>query len=359
MAPRSPPAHSAAGPDRAGPTSSRRWTQWGLVAALILLGVVIASSIDLAERWQSWASPWEVVEADELPLVLLVVAGGGVWWVRRRARNMVVELEASRQREEELRRSAELEERLGQLQKNEALGIFAGGLAHDLSNLLFAIEAFASRLEPGTARARQSSIIGIHDATKRGRELIAKLKELAEPSPIQTQPLALDQHLLSLRELLTSLLPAQTDLRIETSEDLPPVAAEPGAVTQILLNLVANARDALPDGGTIAISTTRVIRPDFDGVRVRVSDPGVGMTSEAVAHAFDPFFTTKPLGVGSGLGLAMVRVLATQLGGSVDIASQPGVGTHCDVFLSRWEEAACPDTSSRWEEAGDSRKLPR
>lgn len=317
----------------AGAPRWERW-RWALAGtgALALFG--LASAFDLAERWQSLSRAWEGLEVDELPLVLLVLAAGVVGLALHRSRRTAAELARSRRREEELRRAAELEERLGQAQKSEALRIFAGGLAHDLANLLLAIEAFAARLGGSVSPERERSLAGIHDATRQGRDLIGKLKELAEPSPILAVPLDLGRHLESLRGLLASILPDGIRLELAAQAGLPPVAGEPSALTQILLNLVANARDAMPAGGAVRITTSRA---GEDGTRIRVSDTGTGMDAETVARACDPFFTTKPLGVGSGLGLTMVRVLTTQLGGSLELTSQPGSGTQCDVYLNHWE----------------------
>lgn len=319
--------------------SRRRW-HWALAAGAVVVAFAAASFFDLAERWQSVSRAWEAIEVDELPLVLLALAILAAGRMRRRSRQAAFELAQSRRREDELRRAAELEERLAQVQKAESMGIFAGGLAHDLANLLLAIEAFAGRLEGGVPERLEGSVGGIRDATRRGRDLVGKLKELAEPQPIRAAALDLNHHLESLREILTSLLPEGIDLQVETEAELPSVAGEPGAVTQILINLVANARDAMPGGGTIRVSTCRALRAEGAWARIRVSDSGSGMTAATVAHAFDPFFTTKPLGRGSGLGLTMVRVLVTQLGGMAEITSHPGTGTDCDVYLALWQEAS-------------------
>ncbi len=296
-----------------------RWRGWALVVIGAAFAFLTASSYDVAERWQRLARRFEALEADEIPLMLLALAVGFAWLGWRELRSSRRALAESQQRAAALER-----------QKTEALAVFASGTAHDFSNLLFAIDSFAARGDSDDHDVRKASLDGVRAAAAQGRAVIAKLKDLADPKPADLEAVDLGALLVEHEPLLGSLLPDPEALRCAPGEGVPPAWANVTAVTQILLNLVANARDASDAGGAILVSTARA---PGGRVRLRVRDFGVGIDAEQQTRLFDPFFTTKPAGQGSGLGLALTRVLAEQLGASIELESEPGAGATFDILF--------------------------
>ncbi len=296
-----------------------RWRGWALVVLGAIFAFLTASSFDLAERWQRLAGRFETLEADEIPWMLLTLAVGFGWlgWRElRRSRRALVESQ---------RREAALEQ-----QKAESLAVFASGTAHDFSYLLFAVDSFAARGDSADPAVRGASLDGIRAAASQGRAVIAKLKDLADPKPATLEAVDLNTLLAEHEALLGSLLPDPDALRCAPGHAVARAWANPTSVTQILLNLVANARDASRPGDVIVVSTANA---PGGRVRLRVRDFGVGIDAEQQARLFDPFFTTKPAGQGSGLGLALSRVLAGQLGASIEVESEPGAGASFDVVF--------------------------
>jgi PAS domain S-box-containing protein len=244
--------------------------------------------------------------------------------------------EALRQREEELRHA----------QKMEAVGRLAGGIAHDFNNLLTAILGYADLLLeelPGDHPIRPD----VEGIQKAGRSAASLTKELLAFSRKQVlQPVVLDMNevVSSTEILLRRLLGEDVELILQLETYPEPVKADRSQLEQVLLNLVVNARDAMPSGGRLTIATSNV---DFDGaagdgnrpvaigqhVALTVSDTGHGMTEEVRSHIFEPFFTTKELGKGTGLGLATVYGIVQQSGGHIWVESEPGRGSSFHVCL--------------------------
>jgi CheY-like chemotaxis protein len=177
-------------------------------------------------------------------------------------------------------------------------------------------------------------------AGRRGTDLTHQLLAFARREVVRPQPLDLNTAIGDLQELLRRSLGENITLIFRPGPDLPSVTCDPGQLELMLVNLSLNARDAMPDGGSLVIDTHRL----GDRIRLRVCDSGQGMTADVLDRAFDPFFTTKPKGEATGLGLAMVYGVVTQAGGEVSLASQSGLGTTVTVVLPAGGEVV-PDES--------------
>jgi signal transduction histidine kinase/CheY-like chemotaxis protein len=242
----------------------------------------------------------------------------------------------------EQRRLAEAEEQLRQAQKVEALGQLTGGVAHDFNNLLTPIVGsldLLTRKQLGNERERQL-IAGALQSAERARTLVQRLLAFARRQPLQ--PTAIDIRALmgGMAELVASTTGPQVQVVVEAPADLPFAHADYNQVEMALLNLSVNARDAMPEGGTLRISATpRAIESAQDDLRagtyvvISVADTGLGMDAETIARAIEPFFSTKGIGKGTGLGLSMVHGLAQQLGGGIRIFSRPMLGTNVELWL--------------------------
>lgn len=246
----------------------------------------------------------------------------------------------------ERKRQTELEaaqEQLRQSQKMEALGQLTGGVAHDFNNLLTPIIGLLDKLvRQGTGSERDQRLIDIAlQAAERGKVLVERLLAFSRRQPLQ--PVAVD--VVSLVKGVASLLGAtlgpMIDLRVDLADDLPPATADPNQLEMALLNLAVNARDAMQDGGSLAIVASREsirtqhrsdVRPGHY-VRISVVDTGSGMDEATVRRAIEPFFSTKGVGKGTGLGLSMVHGLVKQLNGGLTIDSVPGSGTTIQIWL--------------------------
>ena len=241
---------------------------------------------------------------------------------------------------------ATLEQQLRQAQKMEAVGQLAGGMAHDFNNLLSTIltttELRLEELPKDSTLAEDLETIRL--AAGHGATLTGKLLAFSRRKPLEYQTLALDELLGDFGPVVRRLVPESIELVLSLGAGDAHVTADPGAVEQIVMNLVTNARDAMPAGGRLRIATERFAADEefcrtHTGtapgpyVMVTVADTGAGMDADTLRRVFEPFFTTKPVGVGTGLGMAMVYGLVKQHRGWVDVASRPGAGTSVRVFL--------------------------
>jgi PAS domain S-box-containing protein len=234
-----------------------------------------------------------------------------------------------------------------QAQRMEAVGQLTGGVAHDFNNLLTVILGNIELLEPKLADALSQSLAGeAREAAEMGARLTDRLLTFARRQRLETQSINLNEFVLGLTELMRRTIGTPIDLSTALSPDLWPTMADPGQVESAVVNLVINARDAMPDGGRLLIETFNATLdaddvaniPDMAAgnyVVLSVADTGHGMTPEVQAHAFEPFFTTKAAGKGSGLGLATIYGFARQSGGNVSIYSEPGNGTTVNLYLPR------------------------
>lgn len=239
-----------------------------------------------------------------------------------------------------------LEEQLRQSQKLEAVGRLAGGIAHDFNNLLTVILGNLELVRNDVSGDDEAELLAATErAARQAADLTKQMLGFARRQPLKTATLDLNAIVQEAVGLLRRTIDPRITIRLQKAADLRPVAVDPVQIQQVLMNLCLNARDAMPEGGTLTIETANadVTRSSETGaesprggfVRVSVSDTGVGMTDEVRAKIFEPFFTTKDVGQGTGLGLAVVYGVARAHGGWVDCTSSPGVGSRFDVFLPR------------------------
>ena len=246
-----------------------------------------------------------------------------------------------------------LERQLHQSQKMEAIGRLAGGVAHDFNNLLGVIMGYSEMVlaDMGPDDPRRGRIEQIRKSGERAASLTRQLLAFSRKQILEPRVLDLYALLADMDKMLRRLIGEDVHLVTRPDPLLPPIKADPGQIEQIVMNLVVNARDAMPNGGTITIETTGVeLDPDtvpaHEGakpgayVMLVVSDTGVGMTPDVQAQIFEPFFTTKEAGSGTGLGLSTVYGIVTQSGGHITVASQPDRGTRFEVYLPQVEKSA-------------------
>ncbi|HWY61532.1 MAG TPA: response regulator [Rhizomicrobium sp.] len=241
-----------------------------------------------------------------------------------------------------------LETKFAQSQKMQAVGQLAGGVAHDFNNLLTVIigncEFLLMRHPAGDPSFKE--INEVHQNALRAAALVGQLLAFSRKQTMQPKTLALGEVIGELAQMLRRLLGEGITLAVEKESDLWPVHADEAQLSNAIINLVVNARDAMPGGGTVTIRTSNesiaaasalgtAIMPAGDYVMIDVTDTGTGMSKEIQSKIFDPFFTTKPVGQGTGLGLATVYGIVKQSGGFITVDSELGAGTAFKIYLPR------------------------
>ncbi|HEX8724629.1 MAG TPA: PAS domain-containing protein, partial [Gemmatimonadaceae bacterium] len=240
----------------------------------------------------------------------------------------------------------ELETQFLQAQKMETVGRLAGGVAHDFNNLLTVINGTAEMLlkNPGASDGNTAELQAIADAGNRAAQLTRQLLAFSRKQMLQVEPLHLNTSLRGMEGMLRRMLGEDMQLVLDLADDLDLVRADPGQLDQVILNLVVNARDAMPRGGTLTIQTRNMApaagraashAPGEAGrhVLLAIRDTGLGMDDVTRERIFEPFFTTKELGRGTGLGLSTVYGIVKQSGGSISVDSEPGRGTTFSILL--------------------------
>ena len=256
--------------------------------------------------------------------------------------------------------SRRLEQQLLEAQKMESIGRLAGGVAHDFNNMLTPILAYAEMLEydlepgnPGRLRLDEISA-----AAKRARDLTRQLLAFARKQTLEMKPLNLNEIIIGFEKMLRSSLREDIGVHVHLSPSLGNLAGDAGQIEQVIMNLVLNAQDAMPHGGTLVIETAEVLLDEtyareHEGVTpgphvlLLVSDTGEGMDKETCDRIFEPFFTTKTLGRGVGLGLSTTHGIVKQHQGSIWVYSEPGKGTTFKVYFPRTETPSVPVESAK------------
>ncbi|HEV7408955.1 MAG TPA: ATP-binding protein [Bradyrhizobium sp.] len=234
-----------------------------------------------------------------------------------------------------------MQRQLAQSQKLDALGQLTGGVAHDFNNLLMIITGSVNALkkvaegDPKALRAVQA----IESASQRGAALTGQLLTFARRQNVNPQTVEVRDRIFSMREILDTGLGSAVGLEIDADNDVWPVTVDPSEFETALVNLVINARDAMPQGGKVTVHAGNVFIDDDvrkgDHVAITVKDTGTGIPADILARIFDPFFTTKPIGKGTGLGLSQVHGFAHQAGGTITVESELGQGTSFTLYLPR------------------------
>ncbi len=252
---------------------------------------------------------------------------------------------------EDTTRQRELEDQLRQMQKIEAIGRLAGGVAHDFNNILMAVSSYSELLyrklpEQSDARRYIDEIVR---STDRGSFLTQSLLAFSRKQVLSPKVIDLNKLVTEQINMLERLLGENVSLRFKPCENLGNAKLDAGQIEQVVMNLVINARDAMANGGEVLIETQNAelepVAADLDAtpasanfIMLSVSDTGCGMDSETKSHIFEPFFTTKEQGKGTGLGLATVFGIVKQSGGQIFVRSEPGFGTTFKIYFPRIEE---------------------
>nr|WP_232253683.1 ATP-binding protein [Pseudomonas glycinae] len=279
-------------------------------------------------------------------------------------------LETLEQQVEE--RTAQLrhnEEALRQSQKMEAVGQLTGGIAHDFNNMLTGIIGSLELLRRRLARGRLDDLDSLIDlgvtSANRAAGLTHRLLAFSRRQSLDSKAVQMNDLVQSMGELLQRSLNESVQLDMRLHKELWVAEADPNQLESALLNLVINARDAMPDGGNLVVETgNQVLERDFtdaysnlepgDYVVLSVTDNGCGMPESVINRAFDPFFTTKPIGQGTGLGLSMIYGFSKQSGGHVSIDSKIDEGTTVRLYLPRFKGESLPHTPVHAEQAPDA-----
>lgn len=262
-----------------------------------------------------------------------------------------------------------LYEQLLRSQKMEAIGTLAGGIAHDFNNLLSAVIGYAEIIRDDLTESdphyRHISII--ESSAKRGADLAMRILNVTKKEELEYKVVGLNSVVEITLELLARSIPKDISIRRSLATDLPNVRADATQLQQVIMNLAVNARDAMPDGGSLTVETSCVGAeygaagglPSAEGfVKLSISDTGKGMDEATAQKVFDPFFTTKARGAGTGLGLYIVHSIVTNHGGYINLYSEPGKGSRLNVYLPSCNEKAVEkEVPEREEKGGEGRVL--
>jgi PAS domain S-box-containing protein len=254
----------------------------------------------------------------------------------------------------------QMQNQLAESQKLDALGQLTGGVAHDFNNLLMVITGSIHTLKKGIGddARMQRAVTAIETATRRGAALTSQLLTFARRQSVNPEPIDVAKRIEAVRDVLDTGVGGAVKLSFDIDRTIWPVTIDVAELETALVNLVINARDAMPGGGTITIGAHNMTIPEGgdagDYVGVSVTDAGTGIAPDVLHKIFDPFFTTKPIGKGTGLGLSQVHGFAYQAGGTVRVESELGKGTTVTILLPRDRSSSRPSDRSEIAEAGGS-----
>ncbi len=253
----------------------------------------------------------------------------------------------------------ELELQLRQAQKMEAIGRLAGGVAHDFNNIITAIMGYGNLLseDVGDSEVLKDEVSGILNSAKKAANLTRQLLSFSRKQPLESRIVDINVQIAEMERMLRRLVDENVCIKLFTDAEHPLVSIDPGQFEQVLINLVVNARDAMPSGGVLIIDTLNVVGTGKvhqhgvskgEWVLVQVKDSGIGIKAEDIQRIFDPFFTTKGPDLGTGLGLSTVYGIVNQSGGRIAVESEVGKGTTFFVYfpLSSGASTASPQLES-------------
>ena len=321
------------------------------------------SSVRIEYRFQRKDGDWRILESTGTPVQGTPGGSRKLVIVSRDITERKHAEEILRQREDQLR----------QAQKMEAVGRLSGGIAHDFNNLLGVIIGYGEDIEArtGSGDPLRKSAEEILKAGQRAASLTQQLLAFSRQQVLQPNVLALNALVSDMGKMLQRLIGAHIELTTRLDPSLGRIKADQSQIEQVIVNLVVNARDAMPEGGTLLIETSTVylnetqargmpfLLPGPHAV-LTVTDTGVGMDEETQKHIFEPFFTTKECGKGTGLGLATVYGVVKQSGGIVGVHSVPGKGSTFKIYLPQVEEQSAPrkdDSSANHKLSGSETVL--
>ncbi len=244
-----------------------------------------------------------------------------------------------------------LEEQLRQAQKMESIGTLAGGIAHDFNNILTIIQGYSEMVMASKPEDHPdyADLLAVNTAAHRGAELVKQLLTFSRKVETELRPVNLNQEVQTAVKLLSRTIPKMIDMRLFLAQNLRRISADPGQIEQIILNLSVNAKDAMPEGGTLTFETGNITldeaycrtHPDAapgEHVFLSIEDTGRGMSKDVLQRVFEPFYSTKKPGEGTGLGLAMVYGIVKNHAGHITCYSEPGLGTTFTIYLPAIEE---------------------
>ena len=297
-------------------------------------------------------------------------AGAADYITREHLSRLGVTVRREMSQAEGRRERSRLEQQFRQAQKMEAVGRLAGGVAHDFNNLLTVITGYAELLLAGRGleTAERAALEEIQRAAERGGALTHQLLAFSRGRPFTPRTVQLNTLIVRMEKMLSRLIGEDVELITVAAAEPATVLSDPGQLEQVVMNLVVNARDAMPGGGKLIVETANAeVDQTYTGPNVdlkpgsyvvlAISDTGMGMDPETVAHLFEPFFTTKAPGKGTGLGLATAYGIVKQSGGAISVYSEPGRGTTLKIYLPSAApkaalEAADPEPASSLRGSG-------
>jgi len=286
------------------------------------------------------------------PLTFATLTAICLWWsnyavlrisksVNQRDALLKLVREETQEHISQLEKQQSLERKLRQSQKMEAVGTLAGGVAHDFNNLLLVIVSGAQSAQDSEPEELKEILKEIEGAAKRGGELTQQLLQFGRRKIYERQAVEINAEVGRSLHMIRRLIPSNVELEYKPSSDVCTIEATAVDVDQIIMNLCINARDAMPQGGKLLVTSSLYKVPGHrsEEVMIEVNDDGAGMSEEQIERAFEPFFTTKQTGAGTGLGLSVVHSIVKNYKGRMEIRSEKGFGTTFRVFFPHIDQA--------------------
>ncbi len=333
----------------------RRYRAVRDLVILVPLVIVFVTVLIEADFFQTvlvpFAKKYEAYRIDQLIVAVVLASIAIAWFSYRRWRDSLYQI---RKREEAETDRDALRAQLTQVQKMKAIGELAGGIAHDFNNLLMIIDGYGQRARANLddEEATKESLDQIISAGERGAALTRQLLVFSRRQVMEKAVVPVSELIDGIQGLLKHTIPERYEIRFDVEDRDAKIKTDANEFIQAILNLVLNARDAMPDGGHILISTKEIAAAadEPSAVEFSIKDTGIGMNEETLERIFEPFFTTKGREQGTGLGLAMVYGFVQSCGGRIEVSSAPGNGTE---FLVRFPTTDAPVIRATEPDAAD------